>query len=146
MPGPWSFLRSWLPVLYLQVTSVAHLKSSPHPKTPHLPPEKRDSQATAGSITMETKDDATTLRLGGSVMKTSFLAAVQAAQQEHDQQEEAKARHKSFRQARHRGTQAQARQTEPVAKRARTSAEASAAPHTNSRPRRAHRNAFVRRS
>ena len=95
------------------------------------------------TITMETKDDATTLRLGGWVTKTSFLAAAQAAQQERDQQEEAKARRKSFKQARHRGTQAQARQTEPVAKRARTSAEASAAPHTNSRLRRAHTNAFA---
>ena len=92
---------------------------------------------------METKDDATTLRLGGWVTKTSFLAAAQAAQQECDQQKEAKARRKSFRQARHRGTHAQAQQTEPVAKRARTSAEASAAPHTNSRLRRSHTNAFA---
>ena len=101
------------------------------------------SQATARTITMETKDDATTLRLGKWVTKTSFLAAAQAAQQERDQQEEANARRKSFRQARHRGTHAQARQTEPVAKRARTSAKVSAAPHTNSRLRRAHTNAFA---
>ena len=92
---------------------------------------------------METKDDATTLRLGGWVTKTSFLAAAHAAQQERDQQEEAKARRKSFKHARHRGTHTQARQTEPVAKRARTSAEASAAPHTNSRLRRPHTNAFA---
>ena len=101
------------------------------------------SQATALTITMETKDDATTLRHGGWVTKTSFPAAPQAAQQERDQQEEAKARRKSFKQARHRGTHAHARQTEPVAKRARTSAEASAAPHTNSRLRRPHTNAFA---
>ena len=101
------------------------------------------SQATAQTITMETKDDATTLCLGGWFTKTSFLAAAQAAQQERDQQEEAKARRKSFKQARHRGTHTQAGQTEPVAKRARTSAEASAAPHTNSRLRRPHTNAFA---
>ena len=92
---------------------------------------------------METKDDATTLRLGGWVTKTSFLAAAQAARQECDQQEEAKARRKSFKQARHRGTHAQVRQTELVTKRAQTSAEASAAPHTNSRLRRPHTNAFA---
>ena len=92
---------------------------------------------------METKDDASTLRLGGWVTKTSFLAATQAAQQERDQQEEAKARRKTFRQARNRGMHAQARQAEPIAKRARTSAEASAAPHTNSRLRRPHTNAFA---
>ena len=101
------------------------------------------SQATARTITMEAKDDATTLRLGGWVMKTSFLAAAQAAQQELDHQEKAKARRKTYKQARHRGTHAQARQTEPVAKRARTSAEASAAPPTNSRLRRPHTNAFA---
>ena len=38
---------------------------------------------------------------------------------------------------------AQARQAEPVAKRARTSAETSAAPHTNSRLRCFHTNAFA---
>ena len=101
------------------------------------------SQATARTITMEIKDDATTLRLGGRVTKTSFLAAAQAAQHERDQQEEAKARRKSFRQARHKGTHAQARQMEPVAKWARTSTEASFAPHTNSRLRRPHTNAFA---
>ena len=42
------------------------------------------SQATVRTITMETKDDATTLRLGGWVTKSSFLAAAQAAQQESD--------------------------------------------------------------
>ena len=92
---------------------------------------------------METKDDATTLCLGGWVTETSFLAAAQAARQERDQQEEAKARRKSFKQARHTGTHAQAQQTEPVAKWARTSAKASAAPHTNSRLRGAHTNAFA---
>ena len=97
------------------------------------------SQATARTITMETKDDALMLRLGGWVTKTSFLAAPQAAQQECDQQEEAKARRKTFKQARNRGMHAQARQAEPVAKRARTSAEASAAPNTNSRLRNRHR-------
>ena len=101
------------------------------------------SQATAWTITMETKHDATTLRLDGSVRKTSLLAAVQAAQQERDQQEEAKGRRKTFKQARNRGMHAQARPAEPVAKRARTSAEASAAPHTNSRLRRPHTNAFA---
>ena len=101
------------------------------------------SQATARSITMETKDDATTLCLGGWVTKTTFLAAAQSPGQECDQQEEAKARRKSFKQARHRGTHAQARQMEPVAKRARTSAEASAAAHTNGRRRRAQTNAFI---
>ena len=108
-----------------------------------VPTREMGSQATERTITMETKDDATTLRLGGLVTKTSFLAAAQAAQQESDQQEEAKARRKSFKQARHRGTHAQARQTEPVAKRARTFAEAPAAPHTTSRLRRAHTNAFA---
>ena len=92
---------------------------------------------------METKDDAATLRLGGWVTKTSFLAAAKAAQQDCDQQEEAKARRKSFKQARHRGTHAQARQMEPFAKLARTSSEASAAPHTNSRLRRPHTNPFA---
>ena len=101
------------------------------------------SQGTARTITMETKDDATTLRLGGWVTKTSFLAAAQAAQQERDQQEEAKARRKTFKQARNRGMHTQSRQAEPVAKRARTSAEASAAPHTNSRLRRPHTNTFA---
>ena len=101
------------------------------------------SQATARTITMETKDDATTLRLGGWVTKSSFLAAAQAAQQERDPQEEAKARRKAFKQARNRGMHALARQAEPGAKRARTSAEASAAPHTNSRLRRPHTNAFA---
>ena len=101
------------------------------------------SQATARSITMETKDDATTLRLGGPVTKTSFLAAAQAAQPGHDGQQEAKARRKCFKQARHRGRRAHARQTEPVAEQARTSAEASAALHTNSRLRRANTNAFT---
>ena len=101
------------------------------------------SQATARTITMETKDDASTLRLGGWVTKTSFLAAAQAAQQERDQQEEAKARRKTFKQARHRGMHAQARQAEPVAKRARTSAEAFAAPHTSSRLKRPHTNTFA---
>ena len=52
------------------------------------------SQASARSITMETKDDATTLCLGGWVTKTSFLAAARAAQHEPDQQGEAKARRK----------------------------------------------------
>ena len=88
---------------------------------------------------METKDDASTLRLGGWVTKTSFLAAAQAAQQECDQLEEAKARRKTFKQARNRGMHTQARQ----AKRARTSAEASAAPHTYSRLRRPHTNTFA---
>ena len=92
---------------------------------------------------MKTKDDATTLRLGGWVTKTNFFAAAQAAQQEHDQQEEAKTRRKSFWQARHRGTHAQAPQKEPVAKRARTSTEACATPHTNSRLRCAHTSAFA---
>ena len=101
------------------------------------------SQATARTVTMETKDDATTLRLGGWVTKTSFLAAAQAARQECDQQEEAKARRKSFKLARHRGTHDEAPQTEPVAKRARTTAEAFAAPQTNSRLRRPHTNAFA---
>ena len=101
------------------------------------------SQATARTITMETKDDATKLRLGGWVTKTSFLAAAHAAQQECDQQEEGKARRKSFKQARYKGTHAQARQTEPVVKRARTSADASAARHTNSRLRRPQTNAFA---
>ena len=101
------------------------------------------SQATARTITMETKDDASTLRLGGWVTNTSFLAAAQAAQQERDQQGEAKARRKTFKQARNRGMHAQARQAEPVAKRAGTSAEASAAPRTNSRLRRPHTNAFA---
>ena len=100
-------------------------------------------QATARTITMETVDDATTLRLGGWVTKTSFLAAAHAAELECDQQEEAKARRKTFEQARNGGMDTQARQTEPVAKRARTSAEASAAPHTNSRLRRPHTNAFA---
>ena len=48
MPSPWSCLRSWHPVLYLQVTSVPHLKSPPHPKTPQLPPEKWDPKQPHG--------------------------------------------------------------------------------------------------
>ena len=48
MPSPWSFLRSWLPVLYLQVTSLPHLKSPLHPKTPRLPPEKWDPKQPHG--------------------------------------------------------------------------------------------------
>ena len=48
MPSPWSFLRNWLPVLYLQVTSVPHLKRPPHPKTPPLPPEKWDPKQRHG--------------------------------------------------------------------------------------------------
>ena len=48
MPSPWSCLRSWHPVLYLQVTSVPHLKSPPHPKTPQLPPEKWDPKQQHG--------------------------------------------------------------------------------------------------
>ena len=48
MPSPWSCLRSWHPVLYLQVTSVPHLKSPPHPKTPQLPPQKWDPKQPHG--------------------------------------------------------------------------------------------------
>ena len=69
--------------------------------------------------------------------------AAQAAQHEGDQQEEAKAHRKALKQARHRGRQAQAQETEAVAQRARTSAEASAAPHTNNRLRRARKNALT---
>ena len=118
-------------------------KSNLKPQTSPVTTGEMGSQATARTITMETKDDAMTLRLGRWVRKTTFLAAAQAAQQERDQQEEAKSRRKSFRPARHRGTHAEAGQTEPVAKRARTSAEASTAPHTNSRLKRAHTNAFA---
>ena len=48
MPSPWSSLRSWHPVLYLQVTSVPHHKSLPHPKTPQLPPQKWDPKQPHG--------------------------------------------------------------------------------------------------
>ena len=48
MASAWSCLRSWHPVLYRQVTSVPHLKSAPHPKTPLLPPEKWDPKQPHG--------------------------------------------------------------------------------------------------
>ena len=120
----------------LPATDVCHLsqESSASQDSP-VATREMGSQGTGRTITMETKDDATMLRLGGWVTKSSFLAAAQAAQQECDQQEEAKARRKTFKQARNRGMHAQARQAEPAAKRARTCAEASAAPHTNSRLR-----------
>ena len=116
--------------------------SSTFPDSP-VSTRAMESEATARSITMETKDGATTLRHGGWVTKINFVAATQATQHERDQQEEAKARRKALKQARHRGTHAQARQTRPVAKLASVSVEASAAPHNNSGLRRARRNAFT---
>ena len=48
MPSPWSFLSGLLHVPYLQVTSVPHLKTAPHLKTPQLPPEKWDPKQPHG--------------------------------------------------------------------------------------------------